>query len=135
MLSQEYVYDEYLTRQYIERELKKIELERKKVLGEYNNLISEFSNYKKSITSIFNNYKESYEKVKDIGTISSDPIKDSEKLLEASKDIEELFFSVDDLIVQIKLLIEKYETQYKEDVLRIKSHREYRLSKGKEELQ
>ena len=134
MLDQEYVYDENLTKQYIDRELRKLNLERKKTLDEYNNLIAEFNNSKETISSVSNKYSEAYKKVLEVGTIGSLPIKNTEKLLETSNDIDELVTSINDLISQINKLIKEYELEYNSKVAEIKNHREYRLVTVREEL-
>ena len=120
-----YAYDEEKTRQYIDRELKKLDLEKEKTLGEYNGLMSELSNYKGSISEVSSSYKEAYDKVVEAGTIDYLSITDSDKLMNSSKDIDELAASVEDLINQIKQLIEKYKIEYNAKVIKIKSHREY----------
>ena len=130
-----FIYDEEKTRQYISRELKKIALEKEKVMSEYNGLIDELKKYNRKISIMSSNYKDVYQKVVDAGTIGSLSITDSEKLLDASQNIDDLMVSVDDLITQIEELIVKYNQEYSENVIRIKNHREYTVVNEMEELE
>jgi len=130
----QYVYDDALTRAYINRELKRLDIEKVKKLADYNGLISELSNFNESISNVASEYKEAYKKCVDVGTISSLPITDTEKLLESSQKIYELMAEVDSLILQVRELIRKYNDEYISNVAKIKNHREYKLIDVVEEI-
>ncbi len=126
-IAPEYVYDEEKTRQYINRELKKLYDEKAKKLAEYNNLISEFNNYNKSIANISFSYKEAFKKVSEIGSVGGLVITDSETLLDSSKSIDELIVAVNGLISQIGELIKKYYVECDAREYKIRNHKEYKI--------